>query len=624
MTNSTKENTPKKKGPLRIEAIIPIAVFMVVGILYARFMMDSHMRKGMEWTASYIHGAEVNIGKIKTSFFGGTFLLNDLEITDKENPERNLVRVDSMKFNFLWDALLRAKFVVEDSGIEGIQVYSPRDNEGEVFAVEETVDQPINKVQAAILDQTKEDYKDSALGDVANIVDGKKAGDQVGDIRESLKSEKKLDELQVQLDKKKIEWETKLNSLKDKKDLDDLKKQAKAIKFDKKKPWKSAKQYSKVGKAIKQKLKEYKNSSKELKNDMNYFKNGIKQIESLTKEDMNSLQSRLAIPNLNSKDFTEKLVGNLVKKKMAGLYKYVVLAQKYLPAKKSDEEKNTLVPRKRGEGQNYTFPKKGAYPLFWLKRGVISSKYNKDLPFTGNVKGAIANFTTEPVLLGKPAIIKFEGDFPGQKVMGVKANINLDHTKNIPKENIRLSVRSYPVTNQSFSESESMKFGINKATGSTKVNALIKGNAIDANIRNTFGKVDYRMESSSEKTKELLSNILKGIPSVNITARARGIVSELNWNIRSNLGSEISKGLKREISKQIGDKKKELKAKIDNKLKGKKEKLMKSYSSVKNKITGLLGKKDKEMDSAGKDALGSTKGKKSGLGGLIKKFKLPF
>ena len=119
---NTDNNTPadtkeleKSKGPIRFEAIVPIAIVCAATYFYFALLFDLHLRKGIEWTASYVHGAEVNVAKLHTSFLRGTFRMTGLQVTDKEEPTRNLIVIGDIRFGFLWDALLRAKFVVEDA-----------------------------------------------------------------------------------------------------------------------------------------------------------------------------------------------------------------------------------------------------------------------------------------------------------------------------------------------------------------------------------------------------------------------------------------------------------------------------------------------------------------------------
>ena len=177
MTNSTdkKEKKVKKKGPIRFEAIIPISIILVLTGLYFHFFFDSHLKAGLEWTGTQIHGAEVNIKSIKTSFFRAHFRLDGLQVTDKEQPEQNLVELESIRFGMLWDALLRAKVVINEAALENIQIYTKRDSPGEVLpkpTEEEAKNSIVAKSQKAILDQAKADYDQNILGDVANLLGG--------------------------------------------------------------------------------------------------------------------------------------------------------------------------------------------------------------------------------------------------------------------------------------------------------------------------------------------------------------------------------------------------------------------------------------------------------------------
>jgi len=92
---STSETKPVKKppGPIRTGALVPSLI--VIGIFWAYFFFffDAHLRAGIEFGASRIHGAEVNVGRVITSFWRASFEMNDLEVTDKEKPEQNLVKV---------------------------------------------------------------------------------------------------------------------------------------------------------------------------------------------------------------------------------------------------------------------------------------------------------------------------------------------------------------------------------------------------------------------------------------------------------------------------------------------------------------------------------------------------
>src|SRR5690242_20235103 len=113
----TEKKAPKKKGPIRFEAIIPVLVLSLITFAYFSYYFDRHLKTLVEYVGTQANGAEVNVDSIKTSFLKGSFDMNRLQVTDKERPTHNALEIENMHFQYLWDALLRMKFVVEDASI---------------------------------------------------------------------------------------------------------------------------------------------------------------------------------------------------------------------------------------------------------------------------------------------------------------------------------------------------------------------------------------------------------------------------------------------------------------------------------------------------------------------------
>src|SRR3990167_5918284 len=119
----------KRKGPIRFEAIVPIAI--IVGLVVAYFVLffDMHLRMGIEYAATYANGAEVNVARVRTSLVGASFEIAGIQVTDPEKPMRNRAVIGRIHANFLWDALLRAKFVTVSAGVDGIETNTERARE---------------------------------------------------------------------------------------------------------------------------------------------------------------------------------------------------------------------------------------------------------------------------------------------------------------------------------------------------------------------------------------------------------------------------------------------------------------------------------------------------------------
>lgn len=631
MTVSTqsKENEKatkpkKKKGPLRIEAIGTITIIVVVMALYGKFFLDSHLRKGMEWTATYVHGAEVNINKLRTSFFGGSFSLNGLQVTDKKKPENNMVEIGQIKFGFIWDALLRAKFVIDEASITDIQVQSPRKSPGHVVPKEEYKEKSksLSKLEESVLAQGKEELQGNALGDVAEMLGGTDPKDQIKSIQGELKSEKKIRELEAGLKTKEDEWKNKIENLDHKEQLDRVTVKAKAIKIDKKKPWKSLKEYKAVAKEAKNVFNDYKKISGDLKNDVKTYSGAMGGIDALIKEDMGDIQKRFNIPSLDFKDFSKALFGRLFQEKVKDIYKYMEIAKEYMPPKKEGKQEDGLIPHKRGEGKNYKFTIKNGYPLFWLKKGKISSKSGLS-EFSGDLDGEILDITSDPQFLGKPAIITLKGNFPKQKITGLDAKAVLDHTKEIPVQTLSAKIASYPVEGRSLSDSEKVKFAIKEAKGQADLKAVITGDAVNINLTNWFNSVAYEVDASNKTVKETLTNVVNGIPRFQVKARATGTWENLDWGISSSLGKQLANGVKGQVKAKIQAAKDKARKLIDDKIGPQKAALTEKYNSLKNKLSNMLDSKKKGVEGAKDKAISSATGgqKAAGQGGVKQKAK---
>lgn len=601
-----KDKKNKKKWPIRTEFLGTIAVVVVLLGPYSKFFFDSHLKKGLEWTATYIHGAEVNIKDINSSFLGARFEMLGLEVTDKERPELNAVEVGKVRFSFLWDALLRAKFVVSEASILDIQLESPREKAGFIVPQKEykAKSEALAKLEESVIAQGKEDFSGSALGDVVEILGGTDTKDQIKKIGGELKSEKKIKELETGLAKKEKQWRERIANIDHKQRLEQVTNKAKAIKLDKKKPWRSLKEYKAVLKEARLIFNDYRKISTDLESDVSAYTGGMKDIDKLIREDMGDIQKRFKVPNLNLSDFSKALFGKVFQNKVKDIYKYLEVAKEYMPPPGAGQKNKGLIPHARGQGRDYKFTVKGGYPLFWLKKGKISSKSNAS-DFSGDLDGEIIDITSDPVFLGKPALVNIKGNFPKQEISGVEINIILDHTKKIPTQILKAKVNSYPIKARSLSDSEKLKLSIKSAKGEARLNAEIKGDAVNISIVNWFKSVSYDVQANNKTVQETLSSIVFGIQRFQVKAKASGTWDKLNWGVSSTLGKKLASGVKGQVKEKVKEAKKKARRLVDEKIGPKKKALAKKYVALKNKLTEMLRSKDKEVTAAKDKAINS-------------------
>lgn len=620
----------KKKSPVRIEFVIPISIIIIASMAYARFLLDGNLRSVLQFVGSRVNEAEVNIGSIKTSFLNGSLTLSDIQITDKDNPEYNSLEIKKINFDVMMEALLKAKFVVDDATIENIQINTKRDKVGKLITPdhkESSSSKALKKTKASVLSTVEDSYSENALGDIAKALGGVNPKDQIGDIKETLKSEKRIEELEAKVKEKESEWKKRIDNLPKEDEIKALTNEAKNIKVKSLKDIKRVKELIKKAKSI---SKSYSEANKALKTDLKFSKTGFKDIEKLIKKDIEDLEKRFSLPSVDAGDLSQKIFAKLFDVQLAKVRKYYLTAKKYMPPKKSPEEKKpSVAPAIRAEGRTYTFSKPGGLPLFWIKNVDLSSKSHADSPKSGDLSGYIKNISSDQALIDKPTDLLISGDFPGSNVSGVEIKGLLDNRDTVSNQSLNVSVKSYPVSSFVLSKGSDLGLTMEKSRGMASLKTSLIGDSLTLDLNNKFNDNKYKVEAKSKSVQKTISNIINGIPTIDMTAKATGSFDKLDWSIRSNLGREISKGVKREINQKIREAKNKIKELVNERVGSKKEKLLSKAKEVENKLTSILDKnKDKLIDiertlaQKSKSKLDSQKDKlKKKAKGLLKKFK---
>ncbi len=587
-TNQTQDKSAKpvkKKGPIRFEAIIPVLVLSVITFAYFTYYFDRHLKKLIEYVATQGNGAEVNVASINTSFLRGSFDLNGLQITDKERPTHNMLEIENIHFQYVWDALLRMKFVVDDASINNIQIAKPRKSPGKVLPPEPARPSKLDALQLEVMAQVKNKYSKNVLGDVVTLLEGGDYKDQLEKIRGDLKSEERINSMMADVKGKKEFWDGKIKTLSDTSKLKEIEAEVNAISKQKNilQQAQGIKKLTDLLKDIDKQYKEIQSASKQLQSEVNAVAQYPKEIENLVKEDIASLKNRFSVPQIDFKDIAMHLFAGQFAEYIVKARKYQALAKQYLPEKKEKEE---VVPPKRAEGKSYQFPITKGYPLFWLKRAAISSKGTAD-SYSGNVSGELTNVTTSPKTIGKPIVLDMRGDFPAAQIMGVKAIVTADFTRDVGRQSALIQVNSFVVPEKMFVNDEKIKFGFQNAIGTTTISASLEQEQIKMNWNSALNKPKFLVESKTKLAQEMLTNILNTIPVITIDGSVAGTFKDLNMDIKSNLGDELGNGFKREVGAKIADAQNQIQAMVDEKINKPKAELMSALGGNKANLSSL-------------------------------------
>ncbi len=613
MTNSTVKK--KNKGPIRFEAIIPITVIIILVGVYTTYFFDSHMRRALEFGATYAHGAEVNVGGFNTNFFEPSIKISNIQVTNKSKPEFNFIEIGEIKLQLLWDALLRAKFVIPESSILDIRVNSKRKRAGRILPPKKSgpeTEGAVNQAALKTLDDLKAKNESNLLSDLFSLAGGTDYKDQLKKLEGELKTQEKIKSMGEELKTKEAQWKKRIDDLPDDSEIKTLTKRVESVKINTQNPQeiqKSLKEIDTLYKDIRSKYKTVEEAQNAFKGDINKYQTEYKQLESFINEDINGMAAKLNIPSLDPKEINKMLLGNLVAAQLGNLLKYKNLAEQYMPARNdgSKKEQNKLTPQERAQGVNYKFPITVSYPQFWLKKSQISSVSNRG--DSGDLTGLIENVTNDPKHIKKPATFNFKGGFPNQNILDVSGNITVDHTTDVAKEFGFLNVGFFPVTENKLVQSNDVSLGYDKADGSSRIDFKMQDNQIDLASNTEFKNINYVVSANDKNVERMITAVTKDLNLLDLQLKASGRWDALKLDIKSNLGDKLVNAVKAQIQGEVDRLRKDVENQVRGLVDKEKGKLNEQVASLEKQlgvslksrgdaiksIEGLVDKKKKEM-----------------------------
>ncbi len=612
-TQNIETKIVKKKSIIRYEAVIPFLIVAAIIYLYSALFFDTHARRLLEYGATRANGAEVNIGSFSTSFFKASLDMGKIEITDGDKPTHNKFEIGQVKWNLLWDALLRGKVAIEDASMLDIRLGTQRKSPGRVLPVSDD-NRPglADEIRQKALNGIQKDYNQNVLGDLAAVLGGEDPKDQLKNIQGSLKTEARIKELQDELKKKEIEWKERIAKLPKSDEIKAIGERVKTVQTkDFKNPAEiqaSLKQIDQIIRDADSKVKEVSSTGNAVNTDINVYEKSFADLDDMVKKDIDDLESRLKIPKLDAKSLTNYVVGPLFLDKIRQVEYYMNKARKMAPPKKSAEEKAAYAkptPHERRAGRNYKFGRPKAYPMFWLQKGQISSQLTQS-EWAGDVEGTIRNLTDDPPTIGVPTTLQFKGNFPKQNVLGVDGKVTMDHVTEVPKESLVLKVASYGLGETKLLNSADASVNLKKASVGSQFDAELSGESVKIAMYSSFNNPEYDIKAKQKILDELLKRVFAGLPQITISAGVGGTWSALRLNLDSNVGQELQAGFEREIKAKVAEARAQLKAYVDTRISGEKEKLTAQFKNIENQVKGALGDKQAEVDKV-KGGLEDTK-----------------
>ena len=589
--------TVKKKGIIRTEVLLPLLIVTVLFTFYFKYFFDSHLRSGLEFVATRIHGAEVNVSSLKTNFFAPSLFIYGIQITDKKEPVKNILEIGQIRLKLLWDALLRGKFVIPEASILQIKTDSKRNRPGRILPPNKRKSKnPLTRATEKTLDQLKQKNRSNLLSDILSLAKGTNYKDQLKKLENDFEAQKKIKILGESLKDKEKEWKKHIERLPNESQIKQLTKKMESIKMDLSNPESIKNSLGKVDslyKELKTKYKTIENIKETFKTDIKKYRDQYQELEKIIQQDVDKALKKLNIPSLDLKEINKMLLGNLVASQLKILMKYKDSARKYMPNKTPKNQE--LTPAQRAEGVNYRFPKNKSYPRFWLKKAQVSSQFKNGE--TGYVTGILKNLTNNPKLLGFPTILDLKGDFPKNEIIGASIHLNVDHTTSVEKESGSLFVKSFPLKKNLLLQSRDMVLGYEKAIGQSEIDFELKNQELSFQSKNFFKNVNYSVKARNKNLKRIMDEILKKLNTLDFSINVKGSWDHFSLGINSDLAYKLMNAITSQISTEVANIRKNAEKQIKDLINKNKNELKKQINQIERQWMFSFKKSEKSVQS---------------------------
>lgn len=609
---TTEQKNIKSKGPIRWSAVVPFTIFCVLVFIYFHFFFDHNVRKAMEWGGYKAMGAEVNIANFETSFLKASMRIQGIEFTDAEKPTQNSIEIGDIRFGMSWDALLRAKILVNEAVIENIQFATARKRPGKVAPPEPPktgpgfLEQEAERLKQEALAKAQQEYANNMLGDLAAILGGADAQAQLGKIEGTLESKKKAQALEAEIKAKQKYWDEKFKALPQGKDIQALNDRLNKIKYkDFKTPQELQSSLQELDAVIKQGDAYYKqidSSGKELQTDLKKMEADIKSLDALIKADIKALETRFRIPSINTKDLTRALFNRYLGKYMTKINRYRAMAEKYIPPKylkkgQAEADEVAIQPHPREVGISYEFGRKNSYPLIWVKKAAISSQAGMS-PKAGNIRGEILDITTHQALVGRPTVASLRGDFPADQIKDVLLKLTLDNTKADSLVTYQMGVGSYPIQGTELVNSPDVQIALANATGKLNIEGSLKAlRDFKMNLSNQFTTANFEVSAKDKNISDILKGTFASLPVITLSGSASGYLPSISFDVTSNIGSELERGLRKQVEAKIAEARKQIEEYVNKEITKNREAIDKQIKLLRDQFDAEIKKAEAQLNA---------------------------
>lgn len=557
---------------MRWTYLIPRLLIVAMVWAFFAFGMDPILRYTAVTSLQSLTGAKVDIADVRTRFFPPTLSIQNVALASARKPGKNLVQFDEMHFRLEPSSLSRRRFVVEDGHLTGVQFDTDRTDDGQLEYVEEPVDEEPSWISEKLTE----------LGN-----------DWLNNLTEQVKSELDPNTLETyRLGRETYsKWDGRFDDMSARaKELEPRVKQLK-VRFENAKKGdtlEQIEQYLAVSQEAELLIREAQEFQVEIKGIVPEVRNDFRLLNESRERDQEKIRNKLALLKPDGRRITQALLGKPMYRQLQQILTWVEAAREY------QSELGKQVKPPRNVGRDFEFAIRNPAPDFLLKRLTLSGKMSiqgEEVPFDAT----LTDVTEDPKLHQKPCVMQLTAD--GSRPLNLR--ITYDATGDEPiSEMIADYADSNPMPLLAGKPQETSLTGT-MSDLSWRTHLRLVKNEIEGTIDLDSQLGNLRFDAPENVRTEIVqaaNEALSSLSVLNARVVLGGTLRDPSIELESDVGEQISEGVKHAFTQQLDIAKERLVAEV-NTFAG--EQIEKLTGRFKGEYDELLAKNKDVMEQIG-------------------------
>ena len=532
------------KNIIRPTGLLGFAAIIALIVLFWFFAADWLLKRTIEAVGSAAVGAKVELDGADLSLSPFGVSLTNLQVTDPDNPMRNLVQLAQVDAHVALGKLLMGQVIVKDLRAEGVRLDTARTSTGAIAGRQKGVKtEQVEADKAAIdlsalqeeLPSADEILEREPLSTLALSDEFKQSlassSDRVGKSLADLPDESDFKQYQRQIDEIKSGKISSVEDLKKRKAaLDDLKK---SIRQDK---------------AALVSARETVSSAKADLGDR------FKQLKNAPGQDLETLKNKYSFSSDNIGNISGLLFGAEAKAWIEKIRPWAAQLQKLGGGAETKE----LPPPPRGEGRFISFPAAENLPDVLVRKAGLSI-----VTAAGNVAVELNDVTHQPHILGRPMGLKAVADNL-TNIGLLRVNGSFDHAD--PKaatDRLAWTVEQWQLSDVQLSGSSELALTIAQARSQMEGELVLSNGELSGKVDSNFAEVAWLGEGEKSAS---VTKILSAIEQFKVAADIGGEPLSPRFKLHSDLDEKLKDNFLSKIKQRQVELEKELRAKLEAKI----------------------------------------------------------